>query len=336
MDKDQLSNIAKKLVAPKKGILAADESNPTIANRFDSIGVESNENNRRNYRDMLFSTKTVNEYISGVILYEETLYQKNLKGEMLSSLLQSKDIIPGIKVDKSTKDFIGFPGEKITEGLDGLFERMKKYYEDGARFSKWRAVITIGDQIPSAQCIEFNSILLARYAIASQEAGLVPIVEPEVLMDGNHDIDTCNKVTSATLGEVFKQLNQQNVYLPGILLKPNMILSGKDSINRAGKNIVAKMTIDCLKKHVPIEVPGIIFLSGGQSDSESIENLDSINKLAKDQNPPWELSFSYGRGLQASTLKKWAGQTKYIKDAQKEFIDRCKQVSLAREGFLKI
>ena len=335
MDKDKLSNIATKLVAQNKGILAADESNPTIKNRFDSIDVESTENNRRDYRELLFSTDGIENYISGIILYEETLYQKNSNGQLLSELLQSKDIIPGIKVDKSAKDFIGFPGEKITEGLDGLYDRMTNYYNDGARFSKWRAVITIGEQIPSSQCIELNAILLARYAITSQEAGLVPIVEPEILMDGDHSINSCYEVTNKTLNEVFNQLEKHKVNLSGILLKPNMILSGKESPDRADKNEVAEMTLKCFKETIPENVPGIIFLSGGQSDLESIDNLDAINKLAAQKGDmPWELSFSYGRGLQSSTLNKWNGNSDNYLIAQKEFINRCKMVSDARNGKL--
>ena len=335
MDKDKLSNIAKKLVASHKGILAADESNPTIKKRFDSIDIESTENNRRDYRELLFSTQGIEDYISGIILYEETLYQKSSKGQLLSELLQSKGVIPGIKVDKSAKDFIGFPGEKITEGLDGLYDRMKNFHDDGARFSKWRAVITIGDQIPSAQCIELNAVLLARYAITSQAAGLVPIVEPEVLMDGEHSINSCYEVTNKTLNEVFNQLDKHKVNLSGILLKPNMILSGKESLNRADKNKVAEMTLKCFKEAIPENVPGIIFLSGGQSDIESIDNLDAINKSAKQTGDmPWELSFSYGRGLQSSTLNKWKGNSDNLLIAQKEFINRCKMVSEARNGEL--
>jgi fructose-bisphosphate aldolase class I len=332
MNKDLLSNISKKLVAPKKGVLAADESNPTIKKRFDSIGIESNENYRRNYRDLLFSTQNLEEYISGVILYEETLYQKNSKGQSLTKILSDKGIIPGIKVDKGAKEMIGFKGETITEGLDGLYDRVKKYYDDGAGFSKWRAVISIGDLKPSMQSIQLNAVSLARYAIVCQEAGLVPIVEPEILMDGGHDIETCYEVTTNTLNAVFDELDFQNVYLQGILLKPNMIVSGKDSIDRAGNQKVAEMTIKCLENTVPKEVPGIIFLSGGQEDAESLENLDSINKLAKETKMPWELSFSYGRGLQSSTLKKWEGKDTNLIEAQKEFISRCEQVSLAREG----
>ena len=334
MDKQKLSDLAKQLVAPGKGVLAADESNPTIKKRFDSIGIVSNEEYRRDYRNMLFSTNKLENYISGVILYEETLYQKNSEGASLTKILKNKGIVPGIKVDTGAKDMIGFPNEKNTEGLDNLYDRVNKYHDDGAGFSKWRAVITIGNQIPTAQCIELNALSLARYARICQEAGLVPIVEPEVLMDGSHGIDDCFDVTSNTLNVVFDHLDKHDVYLEGILLKPNMVISGKNSNNRADKYQVAEMSLKCFQNSVPSEVPGIIFLSGGQEDVESIENLDEINKIARDNQMPWELSFSYGRGLQSSTLKKWAGKIENIEAAQSELISRCEQVSLARQGLV--
>tara|TARA_B100000073_G_scaffold94690_1_gene75153 strand:- start:1616 stop:2623 length:1008 start_codon:yes stop_codon:yes gene_type:complete len=334
MDKQKLSDLAKQLVAPGKGVLAADESNPTIKKRFDSIGIVSNEEYRRDYRNMLFSTNKLENYISGVILYEETLYQKNSEGVSLSKILKNKGIVPGIKVDTGAKDMIGFPNEKSTEGLDNLYDRVHKYHDDGAGFSKWRAVITIGNQIPTPQCIELNALSLARYARICQEAGLVPIVEPEVLMDGSHGIDDCFDVTSNTLNVVFDYLDKHDVYLEGILLKPNMVISGKNSNNRADKYQVAELSLKCFQNSVPSEVPGIIFLSGGQEDVESIENLDEINKIAKQNQMPWELSFSYGRGLQSSTLKKWAGKMENIEAAQSELISRCEQVSLARQGLV--
>ena len=335
MDINKLSAIAKRLVSKNKGVLAADESSPTIKKRFDSIGIESTENNRRDYRELLFSTSGIEDYISGIILYEETLFQKSLNGNLLIDLLKDKKIIPGIKVDKSTKNMTGFKNEKITEGLDGLYERIANYQSQGAEFTKWRAVITIGNSIPTNECIELNAIYLARYALISQEVGLVPIVEPEILMDGNHSINSCYEATNKTLSEVFNQLNKHKVNLSGILLKPNMVLSGKESSDRANKNQVAEMTLKCFKDTIPKNVPGIIFLSGGQSDLESIDNLDAINKLAKQTgNRPWELSFSYGRGLQSSTLNKWNGNSDNVQSAQKEFIDRCKMVSDARNGQL--
>ena len=335
MDINKLSAIAKRLVSKNKGVLAADESSPTIKKRFDSIGIESTENNRRDYRELLFSTSGIEDYISGIILYEETLFQKSLNGNLLIDLLKDKKIIPGIKVDKSTKNMTGFKNEKITEGLDGLYERIANYQSQGAEFTKWRAVITIGNSIPTNECIELNAIYLARYALISQEVGLVPIVEPEILMDGDHSINSCYEATYKTLSEVFNQLDKHKVNLSGILLKPNMVLSGKESSDRANKNQVAEMTLKCFKDTIPKNVPGIIFLSGGQSDLESIDNLDAINKLAKQTgNRPWELSFSYGRGLQSSTLNKWNGNSDNVQSAQKEFIDRCKMVSDARNGQL--
>ena len=335
MDTNKLSAIAKKLVSKNKGVLAADESSPTIQKRFDSIGIESTENNRRDYRELLFSTNGIEDYISGIILYEETLFQTSQNGNLLIDLLKDKKIIPGIKVDKSTKDMTGFKDEKITEGLDGLYERIANYQSQGAEFTKWRAVITIGNSIPTNECIELNAIYLARYALISQEAGLVPIVEPEILMDGDHSIHSCYEATNKTLNEVFNQLDKHKVNLSGILLKPNMVLSGKESSDRANKNQVAEMTLKCFRDIIPKNVPGIIFLSGGQSDLESIDNLDAINKLAKQTgNMPWELSFSYGRGLQSSTLNKWNGNSDNVQISQKEFIDRCKMVSDARNGQL--
>ena len=335
MDINKLSAIAKRLVSKNKGVLAADESSPTIKKKFDSIGIESTENNRRDYRELLFSTSGIEDYISGIILYEETLFQKSLNGNLLIDLLKDKKIIPGIKVDKSTKNMTGFKNEKITEGLDGLYERIANYQSQGAEFTKWRAVITIGNSIPTNECIELNAIYLARYALISQEVGLVPIVEPEILMDGDHSINSCYEATNKTLSEVFNQLDKHKVNLSGILLKPNMVLSGKESSDRANKNQVAEMTLKCFKDTIPKNVPGIIFLSGGQSDLESIDNLDAINKLAKQTgNRPWELSFSYGRGLQSSTLNKWNGNSDNVQSAQKEFIDRCKMVSDARNGQL--
>ena len=335
MDINKLSAIAKRLVSNNKGVLAADESSPTIKKRFDSIGIESTENNRRDYRELLFSTNGIEDYISGIILYEETLFQKSQNGNLLIDLLKNKKIIPGIKVDKSTKDMTGFKDEKITEGLDGLYERIANYQSQGAEFTKWRAVITIGNLIPTNECIELNAIYLARYALISQEVGLVPIVEPEILMDGDHSINSCYEATNKTLSEVFNQLDKHKVNLSGILLKPNMVLSGKESSDRVNKNQVAEMTLKCFKDTIPKNVPGIIFLSGGQSDLESIDNLDAINKLAKQTgNMPWELSFSYGRGLQSSTLNKWNGNSDNVQIAQKEFIDRCNMVSDARNGQL--
>ena len=312
MNKNELQKVAKLMVSPKKGILAADESTGTIKKRFDSINLESSEENRRDWRQLLFQTKSISEYISGVILYDE--------------------IIPGIKVDKSTHPLAMFPNEVITEGLDGLRERLEEYYEIGARFTKWRAVINIGDNLPTQYAINVNSYLLALYASLSQEVGLVPIVEPEVLMDGDHSIDRCSEVTDITLNKVFEHLDESNVFLPGIVLKPNMVLSGADASNRADTSKVADYTIEVLSNNVPSEVPGIAFLSGGQEDQESIDNLNSINLVAKLKKSPWELTYSYGRGLQASPLKIWDGKKENVVMAQDEFEKRGIAASKARQG----
>ena len=275
----QLQDTAQAIVAPGKGILAADESSGTIKKRFDSINAESTEDNRRNYRELLFRTQGANQYISGVILYEETIRQNGADGTPLVKVLQDQGIIPGIKVDNSTNPLAGAPGELITDGIDGLRGRLGEYYELGARFTKWRAVITIGEGIPTRYCIETNAHLLARFAALSQEANLVPIVEPEVLMDGDHSIDRCYEVTTATLREVYYQLGHQRVDLTGTLLKPNMVLSGKSAPNRAGPEEVAVKTVDCFMRTVPAAMPGIVFLSGGQGDEESVVNLNAIDQL---------------------------------------------------------
>ena len=335
MDKTELKKIANLMVSPKKGILAADESTGTIQKRFDSIGVVSNEINRRDWRQLLFQTETFSDYISGVILFDETIRQKTQDGESIVDLLINQGIIPGIKVDKSTHALALFESEVITEGLDGLRSRLEEYHEIGAKFTKWRAVINIGRNMPSEFAIDANSYHLALYAALCQEIGLVPIVEPEVLMDGNHSIEDCAEVTIRTLDKVFMYLNQSNVYLQGIILKPNMVLSGKNAKNRANSELVAKRTIEVLKETVPSEVPGIAFLSGGQEDQESIDNLNAINVKAKKENTPWELTYSYGRGLQSAPLKIWKGNPDNIKNAQKEFEKRGVAASLAREGLYK-
>ena len=333
MNLKELSSNAKAIVASGKGILAADESSGTIKRRFDTIGAESTEDNRRDYREMLFRTEGASEFISGVILYDETMRQNSaLDGTSLVKVLQDQGIIPGIKVDKSTNPLSGSKGELITDGLDGLRDRLKEYYELGARFTKWRAVITIGDDIPSRYCIEANAHLLARFAALSQEANLVPIVEPEVLMDGNHSIESCFEATEATLREVFYQLGLQGVNLEGSLLKPNMVLSGKDASNRASAEEVAERTITCFKRTVPPAVPGVLFLSGGQSDEEATVNLNAINQRAAKVGVPWEMSFSYGRGLQAAPLKAWGGQAANMEKAKQAYYHRAKVTSAARRG----
>ena len=335
MDIQQLIATAGALVSPGKGILAADESSGTIKRRFDSINVESTEENRRNYREMLFRTSGVEAYISGVILYDETIRQPGADGNPMVKVLTDRGIIPGIKVDTGAKPLTGAPGETVTEGLDGIRERLAEYRELGARFTKWRAVITIGQDIPSRNCIQTNAHALARYAALSQEAGLVPIVEPEVLMDGDHTIDRCFEVTESTLREVFYELGQQGVSLEGMLLKPNMVLSGKSSEGRAGPEELARKTIACLKRTVPAAVPGVVFLSGGQSDDEATINLNAINQRAAAKGAPWQLSFSYGRGLQAAPQKAWAGQAGNIPRAQQAFHHRAYLASAARQGIYK-
>ncbi len=320
------------MVAAERGILAADESSGTIKRRFDAIGVESTEDNRRDYRELLFRTEGANKFISGVILYDETIRQKGADGTQLVKVLVDQGIIPGIKVDAGTKPLPGAEGELMTEGLDGLRERLAEYKELGARFAKWRAVITIGDGIPSDYCIEVNAQALARYAALCQEAGIVPIVEPEVLMDGDHSIDACFNATRRTLHSVYNQLMLQRVDLPGTILKPNMVLSGKDSSNRAPAEEVARQTVNCLKETVPASVPGIAFLSGGQSDEEATVNLDAINRYAAKVGAPWQLTYSYGRGLQAAPQKTWSGKTENKDAAQKAFHHRAMLTSAARQG----
>jgi fructose-bisphosphate aldolase class I len=325
-----LSETASALVADGKGILAADESSPTIKKRFDSIGVESTEENRRDYRTMLFSTPEAGSHISGVILFDETIRQKSADGTPLVEVIRSGGMIPGIKVDKGAKPLAGFPGEKVTEGLDGLRERCAEYVELGARFTKWRAVYTIGEDGPSAACLTANAHALARYAAISQEAGLVPIVEPEVLMDGDHTIDDCELVTEEALRTVFAELAVQEIELEGMLLKPNMVLSGTDCPEQAGVEEVARRTVRTLKRTVPAAVPGIVFLSGGQSDEVATEHLNAINKLGETQ--PWKLSFSYGRALQAAPLKAWAGSADNLAAAQQAFLERAKANGAATLG----
>ena len=332
MNIGELNDIAQALVAPAKGILAADESTNTIRRRFDSINVESTEQSRRDYREMLFRTPGANEFISGVILYDETLRQNGADGTPIVSILQEQGVIPGIKVDRSTNLLANTDGELITDGLDGLRDRLAEYYEIGARFTKWRAVITIGDGIPSQYCIDANAHLLARFAALSQEAGLVPIVEPETLMDGDHSIERCHEVTLNALHSTYDQLARQRVDLRGTLLKPNMVISGKDAAERADANEVAERTLDALMREVPAAVPGIVFLSGGQSDDEATENLDAISRAAEGMNTPWELSFSYGRGLQAAPLQAWGGSAANTEAAQQEYYRRAMLTSAARQG----
>lgn len=325
----ELNAVARALVAPGKGILAADESSPTIKKRFDSISAESTEETRRSYREMLFTTVGASEHISGVILFDETLRQSTRDGIPFPQYLSSQGMVPGIKVDKGTKDLSNFSDEKVTEGLDGLSGRLTEYRELGAKFAKWRAVIDVGDGVPTDFCILANAHALARYAALCQEVGLVPIVEPEVLMDGGHDIVRCEKVTNAVLAITFDQLKAHRVSLGGVLLKPNMVIPGKQCPVQAGVEEVARATVRCLVASVPDEVPGITFLSGGQSDVDATAHLSAMNKLGPH---PWELSFSYGRALQAAALKAWAGQKGNYDKGQAAFGVRAKLNGLARAG----
>jgi fructose-bisphosphate aldolase, class I len=324
-----LQEIAAALVTEGKGILAADESFPTIEKRFRSIDLESTEENRRAYRDMLFTADGVEDYISGVILFDETIKQSASDGTPLPRVLESKGIVPGIKVDAGAKDLALHPGEKVTEGLDGLRSRLDDYREGGARFTKWRAVIAIGDGIPTEYCIKANADALARFAALSQEAGLVPIVEPEVLMDGDHSIDRCYEATARMLRALFGELDRAGIESSGTLLKTNMVLSGKDAPERAGAEEVARTTIRCLKETVPPEIPGVVFLSGGQSDEDATAHLNEMNRIG---GVPWELSFSYGRALQAPALEAWKGDASNVDAAQRALHHRARLNGAARYG----
>jgi fructose-bisphosphate aldolase class I len=329
MNLAELNKIAAAMVAPGRGILAADESSGTIKKRFDAIGVESTEDNRRDYRELMFRSAEGMKSISGVILYDETIWQKAKDGTPLVEIIKKAGSIPGIKVDEGTKPLPGCPGELITVGLDKLADRLPKYYEQGARFAKWRAVIDIAPGIPSHTAIMTNAHALARYAALCQAAQIVPIVEPEVLMDGDHSIDRCFEVTEWVLKETFQQLYFQRVPLEGIVLKPNMAISGKKAAKRAGVQEVAEKTVKMLKACVPGAVPGIAFLSGGQSDEEATAHLDAMNKIG---GLPWKLTFSYGRALQAAPQKAWGGKTANVTAAQAAFAHRAKMNGLASQG----
>jgi fructose-bisphosphate aldolase class I len=324
-----LNETARALVAPGKGILAADESTGTIKKRFDTIGVESTEENRRAYRDMLFTTDGAAEHTSGVILYDETIRQSSADGTPFPKLLEQQGIIPGIKVDLGAKPLAGAPDETVTEGLDGLRDRLNEYRELGARFAKWRAVISIGKDIPTEYCLWTNAHALARYGALCLEAGLVPIIEPEVLMDGDHTIERSFDVTSRTLHAVFTELRDQRVWFEDMLLKPNMVLSGYDCSEQASDQQVAELTLKCFRRHVPSAVPGIVFLSGGQSDEDATARLNTMNAMGPH---PWELSFSYGRALQAPALKAWSGETANVGAGQEAYLHRAKMNGLARSG----
>ncbi len=327
---EQLADIAQALVAPGKGILAIDESGGTIKKRFDSVKVENTDANRLDYRSMMLTAPGLGEHISGAILFDETIRQSLPDGTPLVKVMQQAGILPGIKVDAGAKPLAGFDGEKVTEGLDGLRERLAEYARLGAKFAKWRAVITIGEDIPSRACIDANAHALARYAALCQEAGIVPIVEPEVLMDGDHDLDTSFDVTEATLKALFAQLYEQNVMLEGTVLKASMVISGSEASDRAGIEDVAEATVDCLLNAVPASTAGIVFLSGGQGDVEATAHLDAMNKMGE---MPWPLSFSYGRALQAECLKTWAADPKGNRQkAQQILLHRARMNGLAALG----
>ena len=330
MSIDTLAETARAMVAAGKGIIAIDESNNTIKKRFDAVGVECTEENRRAYRELLLTTPNLSEHISGAILYDETLRQKTKGGVPFTQGMMDAGIIPGIKVDKGPVALAGFPGEVVTEGLDGLRDRLKEYAQLGARFAKWRAVINIGEDMPSGTCIEANSHALARYAALCQEAGIVPMVEPEVLMDGDHDIEVCYEVTEVTLRSLFAALYDQNVMLEGTILKASMVVPGKDCPEQASIDDVAELTIRCLKNTVPATLPGIVFLSGGQSDEDATAHLNAMNQMGP---LPWPLSFSYGRAMQSAALKLWSKDiANNIADAQKTVYARARDNGLAALG----
>jgi fructose-bisphosphate aldolase class I len=330
MNIHELNSVASAIVAKQKGVLAADESSPTIKKRFDSIKVESTEENRRRYREILFTTEGIERYIGGVILFDETLRQGTRDGTPFAKLLSSRGIVPGIKVDKGAKALALCPGDKVAEGLDGLRERLAEYKQLGAKFAKWRAVIEINERdIPSAFGIRANAHALARYAALCQEIDIVPIVEPEVLMDGAHDIDRCEVVTSQVLEAVFSELDAHRVVFDGMLLKPNMVIPGMKCPKQAGVQQVAEATLRCLRRYVPAAVPGIVFLSGGQSAEDATDHLNAMNALGPQ---PWQVSFSYGRALQAPVLATWKGQESNVAAAQQALLKRSQLNGLARDG----
>ena len=329
MSLNTLEEIAKYIVSDGKGILAADESNPTCGKRFDSIGVESTESNRRDYREMLFRSSGMKDNIGGVILFDETIRQNAQDGTPLVELIKNQGALPGIKVDKGLAPLDSSPGETLTQGLDGLDERCKEYFTLGAKFTKWRAVIKISDDIPTDACIQANMEALARYAKIVQENNMVPMVEPEVLMDGNHSIERCYEVTSKSLNTLFKCLKDQGVNIAGTILKPNMVTSGSTAEAQASIQEVAEMTVQCLKENVPSDLPGITFLSGGQSDVNATAHLDAMNKIGGFS---WKLSFSYGRALQQPSLKAWLGKEENVPQAQEALSHRALMNKLAANG----
>lgn len=330
MSIEQLAETAQAMVAPGKGIIAIDESTSTIAKRFAGVGIENTEENRRAYRELLLTTPKLGDYISGAILFDETIRQSTKAGQPFAQYMSEHGMIPGIKVDKGTHNLAGFPGEVVTEGLDGLRTRLEEYYRLGARFAKWRAVINIGDDIPSGTCIDANTHALARYAALCQEQGLVPMVEPEVIMDGSHDIETCYEVTEVTLRSLFASLYEHSVMLEGTILKASMVLPGTTCAEQASVEDVAISTLQCLKSTVPATLPGIVFLSGGQSDEDATAHLNAMNQMGPN---PWPLSFSYGRAMQAAALKLWSQDlvNNFVK-AQQTVYERARDNGLAALG----
>ncbi|MBN55683.1 MAG: fructose-bisphosphate aldolase class I [Euryarchaeota archaeon] len=331
MDKELLEKTANELVSPGRGILAADESNGTMSKRLEAVGVDASAESRRSYRTNLFSTDGYESSISGVILFDETIRQSMDDGIPVPNALSDRGVHPGIKVDTGAKELAHHEGEKITEGLDGLRERCEEYFEMGARFAKWRAVIKIGDGLPSSACLTTNAHALARYAAICQEQGLVPIIEPEVLMEGDHDANRCYEVTADILDETFAQCKLQGVHIPGALLKPNMIIAGKDCDSQISREEVARMTVECLTAYVPHDLPGIVFLSGGQSDEDATAHLNLMNQMGVEH--PWQLSYSYGRALQAEALRTWAsGESGSDSSSREAFAHRARMNGLARSG----
>ena len=331
MDRQLLEKNARELVSPGRGILAADESNGTMSNRLEAVGVKPSSEARRAYRANLFSTEGYESAISGVILFDETIRQSMDNGRNIAEELSERGVLPGIKVDTGAKELANHEGEKITEGLDGLRERCAEYFSLGARFAKWRAVIRIGEGTPSSACLSTNAHALARYSAICQEQGLVPIIEPEVLMDGDHNASRCYDVTASILDAIFEECKNQGVHIPGALLKPNMIIAGKDCDDQISRDEVARLTVECLTKHVPHDLPGIVFLSGGQSDEDATAHLNLMNKM--DVKHPWQLSYSYGRALQADALRKWSEDVADSESASRDaFSHRAKMNSLARSG----
>lgn len=331
MNKSTLEDIAQSLLADGKGLLAIDESTPTCGTRFADYGIDNSENNRRDYRALLLSTPKLGEYVSGAILYDETLRMTTADGTPFAEMMVDNGITPGIKVDTGAKDFAGHPGEKVTEGLDGLRDRLAEYHDLGARFAKWRAVITIGDDVPSAGCYDANAHALARYAALCQEAGIVPIVEPEVLLDGDHDIDRCYEVTERTLTQLFSALRTQRVHLPGLILKASMVLPGKNATQQADIREVAAATLRCLYATVPAAVPGVAFLSGGQSNEDATAHLNEMNRQDGGK-APWKLTFSYARALQQPALDAWRGKPANVEIAQQALAHRARCNRSAAQG----